>query len=100
MSIPQYDDGLASLRAPSEETANKKVEPEKKDNFKGVVTAGWILAVVLPFLGIFLNVWLLRNAEKYDYSKVKASIPLAISIVLSSVLLILLLTVVINFAMP
>lgn len=96
MSTLSNDDGLASLQTPFETEAPKTTE--QKENFKGVVTAGWILAIVLPFLGIFLNTWLVKNADKYEYSKVKAIIPLVVSIALSSVLLLLCLPFVLSFA--
>ncbi len=96
------DDSLASLRAPFDtEEPREKVTPKpQNDNFKGVVTAGWILAFILPVLGVFLNVWLFRNADKYDYSKSKAAVPALISIVLTVALLVWLLTFIIGFASP
>lgn len=61
-----------------------------KDNIKGIRTAGWVLAFVLPFVGIFLNVWVLRNKDKYDINLASAFIPLLVSILFSLGLIVLL----------
>lgn len=57
------------------------------ENIKGVVTAGWVLAFLLPFIGIILNTWLWRNAKNYSYSKPKTIIATIVSIILSLALL-------------
>lgn len=72
--------------------ATEKTAPNNppKANIKGLKTAGWVLAFLFPFLGVFINLWLIRNRNKYDVNTVSASIALTISVILSAVLLILL----------
>lgn len=95
MSNLEDDKFAASLSRPTASYEEKSATPETTtarteaptENIKGVVTAGWVLAFLLPFIGIILNTWLWKNADEYSYSKPKTIIATIISIILSLALL-------------
>ena len=91
-------------RSEEEEGARSSLEtgpittPHLKDNIKGVQKAGWLLAVLFPFVGVFLNVWLLRNGDKRgNVNKVSTVFALIVSSLLSAGLLIAMFVVLFNF---
>lgn len=86
-----------SRRSPDtvEETASHPV----KENIRGVRTAGWVLAFLLPFVGIILNVWIVKNREKYDIGFFAAIIPALISTALSAALAVLLFQIIFQWAL-
>lgn len=73
-------------------------EEEPKENIRGIITAGWVLAVLLPFVGIILNLWLVKNSNKYSYKKAGVVVALILSVICSIVLLLLLFVNIYGFA--
>lgn len=61
----------------------QKVTKPKVENIKGIVTSGWILAFILPFVGAIINWWLVRNNKKYSLNIISSLTALVISCVLS-----------------
>ena len=71
--------------------------PVIKENVKGVLVSGWVLAFLLPFVGVIINVWLVRNAKNYSYNKMVAFGALIISVITSFALLLLIFALLFNF---
>lgn len=73
---------------PYEETipVQENAKP-KSENIKGIVTSGWVLAFVLPFVGAIINWWLIRNNKKYNLNIISSLTALVISCVLSGAIL-------------
>jgi hypothetical protein len=70
----------------------------QKENIKGVFVAGWVLAFLLPFVGVIINIWLVKNANRYTYNKIAAIAALIVSIFCSFALLLLLFAGIYNFS--
>ena len=71
------------------ETPEVSSSAETLPNVQGLVVAGWVLAILLPFVGIFINVYLLKNLNTYKINKPITIVALTVSIVLSASLLFL-----------
>lgn len=68
-------------------TPVQEVVKPKNENIKGIVTSGWVLAFVLPFVGAIINWWLIRNNKKYNLNIISSLTALVISCVLSGAIL-------------
>jgi hypothetical protein len=85
--------------APHEENGKQTQQTpvNAKENIKGVFIAGWVLAFLLPFVGVIINTWLVRNAHLYTYNKLAALAALGVSILCSFSLLFVLFSALYNF---
>lgn len=82
---------------PEESSTSIEESPIEHANAKGVAVAGWVLAILLPFVGVFLNLWVVKNAKTYGLRKGVAIAALLVSIALSLALLIFLFSALYSF---